>query len=48
MLIIARVNSNNDLNYRAGSGEKIKKNFYLTGEKYIYIGYTIKVTIVKK
>jgi len=28
--LIARVNSVNDINYGAGNGEEIEKNFYLT------------------
>ena len=28
--LIGRVNSVNDINYGAGSGEEIEKNFYLT------------------
>lgn len=32
--MIGRVNSINDLNYGAGSGEEIEKNFYLTKEGY--------------
>jgi SAM-dependent methyltransferase len=32
--LIGRVNSINDLNYGAGSGEEIEKNFYLTEEGY--------------
>lgn len=32
--LIGRVNSTNDLNYGAGSGEEIEKNFYLTEEGY--------------
>lgn len=32
--LIGRVNSINDLNYGAGSGQEIEKNFYLTEEGY--------------
>lgn len=32
--IIGRVNSINDINYGAGNGEEIEKNFYLTEEGY--------------
>lgn len=32
--LIARVNSINDMNYGAGSGEAIEKNFYLTKDGY--------------
>lgn len=32
--LIGRVNSINDLNYGAGSGKEIEKNFYLTEEGY--------------
>ena len=32
--LIGRVNSINDINYGAGSGEEIEKNFYLTKEGY--------------
>ena len=32
--LIGRVNSINDLNYGAGSGDEVEKNFYLTEEGY--------------
>lgn len=32
--LIGRVNSINDLNYGAGNGEEVEKNFYLTAEGY--------------